>query len=115
MGPLSKNISEGKCQRHMVRHCLMLLALTLVAGSAAAQNIELEPCNASAGSPRLLGANERLTSAMKANELHIYQVMLAANQYVHVVVEQKGIDVLVSVRDPGGTFLFSRDSPNGKV
>lgn len=115
MGPLSKNISEGKCQRHMVRHCLMLLALTLVAGSAAAQNIELERCTASAGSPRLLGTNERLTSAMKANELHLYQVTLAANQYVHVVVEQKGIDVVVSVSDPGGNVLFSRDSPNGKV
>src|SRR5678815_2078288 len=115
MGPLSKDISAGKCQRHMIRHCLLLLALTVVAGSAAAQNIELEHCSASAGSPRLLGANQRLTSAMKANELHLYQVTLAANQYVHVVVEQKGIDVVVSVRDPGGIVLFSRDSPNGKV
>ena len=115
MGPLSKNISEGKCRRHVVRHCLMLLALTFVAGSAAAQNIELEPCTASAETSRVLGASERIASAMKANELHLYQVTLAANQYVHVVVEQKGIDVVISVRDPGGSVLFSRDSPNGKV
>lgn len=115
MGPLSKNIGEGKCQRHMVRRYLMLLALTLVAGSASAQNIELEPCSASAETVRVLGAGERIASAMKANELHLYQVTLAANQYVHVVVEQKGIDVVVSVRDPGGVVLFSRDSPNGKV
>lgn len=115
MGPLSKNISEGKCQRHVVRHCLMLLALTFVAGSAAAQNIELEPCTASAATSRVLGASERIASAMKANELHLYQVTLAANQYAHVVVEQKGIDVVISMRDPSGSVLFSRDSPNGKV
>ncbi|MEN3328159.1 MAG: hypothetical protein V7638_2966 [Acidobacteriota bacterium] len=99
----------------MVRHCLMLLALTLISGSAAAQNIELETCTALPGTTRVLGAGERITGAMKANELHIYQVTLAVNQYAHVVVEQKGIDVVVSVRDPGGNVLFSRDSPNGKV
>ena len=62
MGPLSKNINEGKCQRHMVRRCFMLLALTLVAGPAVAQNIELERCSATAAPIRVLGASAAAAS-----------------------------------------------------
>lgn len=115
MGRLSRNISEGRCQRHIVRNCLLVLALTVGAISASAQNIELEKCLALPESPRPLSVNERLSRTMKADELHVYAVTLTANQYVHVVVDQKGTDVVVGVRDPSGSILFSRDSPNGKI
>ncbi len=114
MGRLSQNISEGRCQQHIVRNCLMVLALTLGAISASAQNLQLESCEGTRESPRTLGPDETVARAMKENELHVYELTLSLNQYVHVVVEQKGIDVIARLRDPGGSVVIERDSPNGK-
>lgn len=114
MGQLSKNIDEGKCQRLMVRHSLIALILTLVASSAAAQNLNLDTCSGTPESPRPLASGGTLTRAMTANELHVYELTLSPDQYMHVVVLQKGIDVIARVRDPSGNLVILRDSPNGK-
>ncbi len=42
-----------------------------------------------------------------------YKIRAAANQYLKIVVEQKGIDVVVEVYLPDGKKLFEVDSPNG--
>lgn len=44
---------------------------------------------------------------------HSYSIRLAANQFLHIVVEQKGIDVVVTMFAPDGTKLAEVDSPNG--
>ncbi|MBX7223560.1 MAG: CHAT domain-containing protein [Blastocatellia bacterium] len=49
---------------------------------------------------------------LKGGESHSYQVSLATGQYLHVVVEQKGIDVVASVIGPSGERLAEVDSPN---
>ncbi len=54
-----------------------------------------------------------LNGELKANEKHSYQLKLAANQAAHIVVTQRGADVLVSVYDPAGRLLAEVDSPNG--
>ena len=44
---------------------------------------------------------------------HIYQIELQAGDYFHAVVEQKGIDVAVTILGPTGQKVFEIDSPNG--
>src|SRR5215204_4668719 len=101
MGRLSQNICDGRCQRHAVRQCLMVLALTLVASSAAAQNLWPDTCYGSPESPSPLSAGgATVTRSMKGNERHVYELTLLPNQYVQVVVEQKGVDVILGLRDP---------------
>jgi tetratricopeptide (TPR) repeat protein/CHAT domain-containing protein len=50
---------------------------------------------------------------LKGGEAHSYQVDLQAGQFMQVVVEQKGIDVVVVLGDPGGKPIIKMDSTNG--
>ncbi|MBA4122873.1 MAG: tetratricopeptide repeat protein [Acidobacteria bacterium] len=50
---------------------------------------------------------------LAGNEAHSYKIALAANQYLHVVVEQRGIDVVVALFAPDGKKIAEVDSPNG--
>ena len=50
---------------------------------------------------------------LKGGATHIYNLTLTAGQFVHVVVEQRGIDVVVVLIGPGEDKLFEVDSPNG--
>jgi CHAT domain-containing protein len=44
---------------------------------------------------------------------HAYQLNLEVNQYLNLVVTQKGIDVVVTMTAPDGGLLLEVDSPNG--
>jgi CHAT domain-containing protein/Tfp pilus assembly protein PilF len=46
-------------------------------------------------------------------ERHSYQITLSANEFVHIVVEQRGIDVVVTMFGPSGQQITEVDSPNG--
>jgi CHAT domain-containing protein/Tfp pilus assembly protein PilF len=46
-------------------------------------------------------------------QAHAYTVSLTAGDFLHVTVDQRGVDVLVTVRAPGGEKLAEVDSPNG--
>lgn len=46
-------------------------------------------------------------------EAHVYNLKLEENMFVQVVVEQRGIDVMVQVTSPAGKSLGDFDSPNG--
>lgn len=50
---------------------------------------------------------------LKGGEGHRYQIEMQAGQYVHVVVEQKGVDVAVQLFTPTGEGRPVVDSPNG--
>ncbi len=45
---------------------------------------------------------------------HRYTVDLAAGEFVEFLVEQRGIDVAVTVREPAGELYSRTDSPNGQ-
>jgi len=47
------------------------------------------------------------------NDTHAYSITLEENNYVQVVVEQRGIDLMVQVASPSGKSLGDFDSPNG--
>ncbi len=51
---------------------------------------------------------------LKGGQVHTYQVVLEAGQYWQAVVEQQGIDVLVTVFDPASKQVYFLDSPDGR-
>ena len=50
---------------------------------------------------------------LSGGQSHSYRLQLAKGQYVHVVVDQRGIDVVVALYGPEGKKLTEVDSPNG--
>ncbi len=51
--------------------------------------------------------------AMAGGEAHDYKVVVKAGQFLHLVVDQRGIDVVVRVFGPDGKRVAEVDSPNG--
>ena len=50
---------------------------------------------------------------LAGGQTHHYQLSLASGQFLHLVVEQKGIDVALTLFGPDGKKLLEMDSPNG--
>jgi hypothetical protein len=61
---------------------------------------------------RLLELGKPIERELAGGQTHVYRVMLASGQYLHVVVEQKGIDVVVSLFGPDGLRIIEVDSNN---
>lgn len=51
---------------------------------------------------------------LKGGETHSYRVSLKANQFLHAVVEQREIDVLIVLFGPDGKQISESDSPNDR-
>ena len=62
---------------------------------------------------RELNAGAPLERELAGGESHSYRVALIAGQYVQIEVEQKGIDVVVSLFGPDGQPITDVDSPDG--
>jgi CHAT domain-containing protein/tetratricopeptide (TPR) repeat protein len=60
-----------------------------------------------------LALGKSIERELKADETHVYQIALQSGQFAHVVVDQDGIDVMVSVASPDGTEIVDMDAPNG--
>jgi CHAT domain-containing protein len=54
-----------------------------------------------------------LERELRGGESHSYRLTLAAGQFLRIVVEQRGIDVVVKLFGPSGQPLAEVDSPNG--
>ncbi len=63
--------------------------------------------------PRPLETGKPIERELAGGQQHLYQLSLSAGQYLHVVVEQRGIDVVVTLFGPTGQKLLEVDSPNG--
>jgi CHAT domain-containing protein len=64
------------------------------------------------GSVPRLEVGKPVERQMAAGETHGYAVPLTAGQYVQVLVDQRGVDVAVSMIAPDGQKLAAMDSPN---
>jgi CHAT domain-containing protein/Tfp pilus assembly protein PilF len=62
---------------------------------------------------RLLELGKPIERELAGGQSHVYQIALAAGQYLNLVVEQRGIDVVVTLLGPDGKKLIEVDSPNG--
>jgi CHAT domain-containing protein len=115
MGPLFKN-ADARRQFPPIDACLFLMILlAIVTGSACAQSSPNQGCVPSPEASQLLMSGAApVTRTLKAKEGHVYHVALSPEQYMHVVVNQSGIDVIVKLFDPNSSLLIQRDSPNSQ-
>ncbi|MEW6732258.1 MAG: hypothetical protein AB1489_13095 [Acidobacteriota bacterium] len=63
--------------------------------------------------PVVLEQGRPIERELAAGEVHSYEIKLMASQFLHIMVEQKGIDVVVILIDPDSKKLVEVDSPNG--
>ncbi|HKP14299.1 MAG TPA: tetratricopeptide repeat protein [Blastocatellia bacterium] len=64
---------------------------------------------------RQLEAGKPIERELQGGQSHVYQIQLAAGQYLGVLVEQRGIDVAITVSGPDGKPLAEVDGPNGAL
>ncbi|MGH9843574.1 MAG: tetratricopeptide repeat protein [Blastocatellia bacterium] len=57
--------------------------------------------------------NKPIVRELKGGEAHDYRIKLKRDEYAHLVVEQRSIDVVIAVSDPAGKLLGEFDSPTG--
>src|SRR5690349_12561868 len=68
---------------------------------------------AHAQGPTQLRPNATVERTLAPGQTHEFTVTLEENTFIQLVVEQKGIDVVVKVFSPEGKPLGEFDSPNG--
>lgn len=90
--------------RRAARGCLSLLAASALLSSA----LLAQDKDASA-----LEAGHPVERELVGGQSHSYRIALTAGQFLHVVVEQRGIDVVVTLFAPSGEKVAEVDSPNG--
>jgi hypothetical protein len=62
---------------------------------------------------RPLDPGKPIERELAGGQSHSYQIRLTEGQYLRVVVEQRGVDVVVTLLSPDGKKLIEVDSPNG--
>jgi CHAT domain-containing protein/tetratricopeptide (TPR) repeat protein len=65
----------------------------------------------SSGKPqdRVLEPDKRIEEELTGGSTHSYRVALSSGQFLHVMVQQRGIDLVVTLRDPNGATLSEMD------
>jgi len=74
--------------------------------------VQAHPALPGATAERLRSADGRLRR-LGGSQAHRHPIDLAAGDFLHLVVEQRGIDVVVGVFGPGPRHVFDVDSPTG--
>lgn len=106
-------INSHNSLRRVARLSLgLLISLLLLFGPRAATQERVDSSKV-AQDVRALELGKPIERELKGGEVHAYQITLAVNQYLHVVVEQRGIDVVVTLFGPDDKQLVEMDSPNG--
>ncbi len=82
-----------------IRYCLLPLILCLGLTAFGQTRNELRP----------LVPGQPVEREISGGQSHTYQVKLASGQFVRVVVEQKGIDVALTLTSPDGKQLIEND------
>src|SRR5215510_4655466 len=87
-----------------------LILVCVLTGIAAAQ--EISSAQSPTGVP-MLQLGTPIERSISPGQTHYYQVIGDENFLVQITVEQRGIDVVVRVRQPMGKRVLENDSPNG--
>jgi len=87
-----------------IRALILLCAST---GIVAAQSIQ------GLRGPQTLQLGTPIERSITPGQIHTYEVVTEENNLVQITVEQRGVDVVVSIYSPGGKKLGEYDSPNG--
>jgi CHAT domain-containing protein/Tfp pilus assembly protein PilF len=106
-------------QKHRVYLTFIVAASLLQAAAYAGEILPVNQIRAKSsraalqGKVRQLQVGRPIERELSGDQSHTYEIALHRKQYLDVVVEQRGIDVVVEVIAPGGKQLMKVDSPNG--
>jgi CubicO group peptidase (beta-lactamase class C family) len=64
--------------------------------------------------PTVLTKGQSVSKLLKANEKHRYSVNIDANMFAFFVLEQNGVDAMITTYDADGKKIQDFDSPNGR-
>src|SRR5260221_12220255 len=96
--------SLGRACKVIRRGPWLIFTTALLASTLIAQIEKVAPA---------LELGKPIERELVGDQAHSYSIALTAGQYLHVVVDQKGVDVVVTVFAPDGKKLAEVDSPNG--
>jgi CHAT domain-containing protein len=108
---VSKKLFGSRWARLVFILCLFFL-LCLPNLSASPSPKTLSPAKAFQQEVTTLAPGVTLERELKGGEVHSFRISLESGQFLHVLVQQRGIDVVVTALGPDGKKLFSTDSPN---
>ncbi len=119
----SKLISN-RCKRPLAAAVSCLLCLSFAIGPTPAKSLRvlssparLIPNSEITGQVdadvRLLEAGKTIERELKGGDAHLYQIALSADQYLEIVVEQKGINLSVALSRPDGQKVMNVDDAKG--
>jgi len=91
----------------------LLLAPCRAIGTASAQQAESTNSLQGENDARQLEAGKPIEREMAGGQKHYYKITLEAGQYLHLIVDQRGIDLIVTLFGPDDKQIFTMDSPNG--
>jgi CHAT domain-containing protein/Tfp pilus assembly protein PilF len=100
--------------QNAVPYCVALVGLCvagIVHSAGAADNLNIKQAGQATqqvATPLELG--KPIERELAGGQSHSYQITLAAGQYLNVLVEQRGIDVVVRLQGPDGKLIFEFDS-----
>ncbi len=86
--------------------CTDLLAPLMRAVAGSSSHSKQDP------EARLLEPGKPIEREIAGGQSHFYRLTLAAGQYLYVVAEQRGIDLVAAAFGPDGKKLVEMDSPN---
>ncbi len=93
-----------------LRSLLMGFSLALPFGSSPAGHI---PSTVVQQPVQVLEAGRVVERAIAGGEKHVYRVVVAAGQFLQIVVEQRGIDLALALLTNDDKDIFAVDSPTG--
>lgn len=103
----------------VVGRTIILVLLVALAGSNSVSGRKVEPAQApiesqcEKGQVRALASGDLSDLEIGGGECHSYQIDLGGLEFLHAVVQQHGIDVVLAIYDESGAKLSEVDRPNG--
>jgi len=94
------------------RHRGLLASLLLLLAAAAPAQERVDSSHV-AQQVRALKPGEPIEKELAGGETHVFQITAITGQYLHFVVTQLGIDVVVKLLGPDGKLLTEVDGPTG--
>lgn len=99
--PIRKNL-EQRASRLLI----VCLSVLFAAPSAAAQSLTNEVIPLDPGTP--------VTRELNGGQTEVFSIQLGSGQFLHLAVEQIGIDISLNLLDPEGRSIVALDGLNGR-
>jgi CHAT domain-containing protein len=115
----NRRVSRKLFDSRMVHPLVFVSVVCLLSVSGHVSNVlaypssRLSPAKAFQQEITTLSPGATIERELKGGDVHNFRVSLVRGQFMHVLVRQLGMDVVVTTFGSDGKHLFSVDSPNG--